>query len=172
MITPQGIVRVANSINSLNVGLVGGAAVAVSAMAGAATTEEVRYRILLYLAPVAKSRRRKRKEYDPIADHEILKTLSRRPGLEAHELRDLLPWEKPSMFRLALLERDGYVSSIRSGVRRRFYGSRNLLSPYTPAAMQVYDTIPSRILHTIESEPGIWEAKLAQNLGLSQQMRS
>jgi hypothetical protein len=169
-ISQQGIVRLTYPTNTINVGLIGAAAVAASAMVGAITTEEVRYRMLLSMAPVAKSLRRKRKEDDPTEDHAIMRTLSRRPGLGLNELRDLLPREKPTMFKLALLERDGRVSSIRTGVTRRFYSPRNLHLTDAPLSIPIYETIPSRILHEVESNPGIWEAKLAQNLRLSQQI--
>jgi len=169
-ISQHGIVRVANPINTLSIGLVAVAAIVSSAMAGAATTEEVRYRVLRSLAPIARSLSYKRAKDGPRKDYGLLRAISRRPGLRMHELRDLLPRERPTMYKLALLERDGYVSSIRTGLRRRFYTLRNLNSPDKSVAISIHETTPSRIVREIESNPGIWEAKLAENLGLSQQI--
>jgi DNA-binding MarR family transcriptional regulator len=169
-ISQQGIVRVASPINTLSIGLITAAAIVSSAMAGAATTEEVRYRMLRSLAPITKSLNHKRAKDGPRKDYGLLRAISRRPGLGIRELKDLLPRERPTISKLALLERDGYVSSIRTGLRRRFYTMRNLSSPDESFAISINETIPSRILREIESIPGIWEAKLADNLGLSQQI--
>lgn len=169
-LSQPGIVRVLNPINKLSVGVIGTAAVVVSAMVGAFSTEEVRYRILLSSAPIAKRLTRKRKQANAAKDREVLRALSRRPGVGLRELKGLLSREKPTMVRLALLERSGYVSSVRIGVTRRFYIGRNVPLQNSSDAIPVSDTVSSRVVHEIESNPGIWEAELSRNLGLSQQI--
>ena len=169
-LSQPGVVRVLNPISTLSVGVIGAAAIVVSAMAGAFSTEEVRYRILLSSAPIAKRLTRKGKQANAAKDREVLRALSRRPGVGLRELKGLLSREKPTMVRLALLERSGYVSSVRIGVTRRFYIDRNLRLQSSPDAILVSDTVSSRVVHEIESNPGIWEAELSRNLGLSQQI--
>jgi predicted transcriptional regulator len=161
--------QVAAPVSTVNIGLIGAAAVAASAMAGAVGTEEVRYRMLRSLAPVARSLDRKRTKDGSKRDYRLLKAISRRPGLGIHELRELLPRDKPTMSKLALLERDGYVSSVRARLTRRFYSVRTLSLSDASVAISIHEPTATRIIHEIESNPGIWEAKLAKNLGLSQQ---
>ena len=73
------------------------------------------------------------------------------------------------MAKLAILEAKGQVSSVRTGFGRRFYGSGKLTTPSNSTSM-IYKSIPLRILHEVERNSGIWEARLAQTLGLSQQI--
>jgi hypothetical protein len=169
-LSQPGTVRMFTPINTLNLGVIAAAAVVVSAMAGAFSTEEVRYRILLSSAPVTKRLSRKSKQGNAGKDREVLRALSRRPGVGLHELKDLLSRQKPTMVRLALLERGGYVSSVRIGITRRFYTGRKMQLQNSRDAIAVSETVSSRIVHEIESSPGIWEAELSRNLGLSQQI--
>jgi hypothetical protein len=169
-LSQPGTVRVLTPINTLNLAVIAAAAVIVSAMTGAFSTEEVRYRILLSSTPVTKRLSRKSKQAHAVKDREVLRALSRRPGVRLHELKSLLSRQKPTMARLALLERGGYVSSVRIGVARRFYTGRKMQLQNSPDAIPVSETVSSRIVHEIESSPGIWEAELSRNLGLSQQI--
>jgi len=169
-ISQHGIIQVAAPVSTVSIGLIGAAAVAASAMAGAVGTEEVRYRMLRSLTPVARSLDRRRTKDGPRRHYRLLKAISRRPGLGIRELRDLMPREKPTMFKLALLERDGYVSSVRNRLTRRFYSVRNLSLSHPSVAISICESTATRIIHEVESNPGIWEAKLAKNLGLSQQI--
>jgi DNA-binding transcriptional ArsR family regulator len=169
-LSQPGTVRMLAPINTLNLGVIAAAAVIVSAMAGVFSTEEVRYRILLSSAPVTKRLTRKSRQGNAGKDREVLRALSRRPGVGLHELKDLLSRQKPTMVRLALLERGGYVSSVRIGIARRFYTGRKMQQQSSPDAISVSETVSSRIVHEIESSPGIWEAELSRNLGLSQQI--
>jgi DNA-binding transcriptional ArsR family regulator len=169
-ISHQGIVRVTTITNALNVGLIGVAVASALGTAGALTIEEARYRMLRSVAPIARSLKRKQKENSQIKKCEILKILSRRPGLALRELSKQVRQERVTMIKLALLERDGYVSSTRTGLARRFYTRGQQDSRDGPILMSTYEAVPSQILHEIEHNPGIWEARLAKNLGLSQQI--
>ena len=166
-LSQQGIVRVTGPTNSPNLGVIGVTVAAVSALGGAVATEELRYRLLRSVAPISKRLRRERDV--EVINGAILRTLCHKPGLTIRDLRQILPDEKPTMMKLATLEAWGHVSSVRIGLRRRFYGSGQLTSPSNPGSI-TYESIPLRILHEIEQNPGIWEAKLAQTLGLSQQI--
>jgi len=169
-ISHQGIVRVTTITNTLNLGLVGVAVVLALGTAGALTIEEARYRMLRSVAPIAESLKRKQKENSQVKKSEILKVLSRRPGLALRELSKQVRQERVTMTKLALLERDGYVSSTRRGLARRFYTRGQQDSRDDPSLISTNEAIPSRILHEIEHNPGIWEARLAKSLGLSQQI--
>jgi predicted transcriptional regulator len=100
-------------------------------------------------------------------DGKLLNVLSQKPGIRLRDLREFLPQNKPSMIKLASLERRGQVSSVRAGLQRRFYCTSH--DSEGPASVAP-DAIASRIVREIEHNPGIWEARLSQNLGLSQQI--
>jgi DNA-binding transcriptional ArsR family regulator len=169
-ISPTGIIQVTAprvpQTNLLSIQLVGAVLAFSIGFAGALTIEDFRYRLVLPF-----TRRRSGKEsYSATAaqaENDILKVLSRNPGLRISDLRNLLPKERLTIIKLVLLERKGYVSSVRTGLKRRFY--YNGLATDHPILVP-QDPIPTRIVQEIASSPGIWEARLAQNLGLSQQI--
>lgn len=166
-ISQQGIVMVTEPANSLDPGLIGVAVVAASALGGAVATEELRYRLLRSVAPISQNLGRARNV--EMTHDVILRTLCRKPGLTVGDLKNLLPNEKPTLLKLTVLEAKGQVSSVRTGFGRKFYGSGQLTSPSNSDSM-IYESIPLRILHEIERNPGVWEARLAHTLGLSQQI--
>lgn len=169
-ISKEGIIRVTNPSNLVSTLAIGAVVViGASSIASAVAVEDSRYRLLRRLTPFAQYLRHSGGA-DRVSEEEgILRVLLRRPGLRLSEIRNLSGNEKPTLLKLALLERAGYVSSMRTGVSRRFSVNmvQQSLSDETVIA-QV--PIPSRILHEISRNPGIWEAKLAQGLGLSQQL--
>lgn len=166
-LSQQGIVRVAEPASALTVSFIGAALITVSALGGAATTEEFRYRLIRSIVPISLNVRREK--YLVTADSSLLRALCRKPGLTVRDLKNMLPGEKPTMLKLAMLEAKGQVSSVRTGLGRRFYGSGKLTSPSSSTSM-IYESIPLKILHEIERNPGTWEARLAQTLSLSQQI--
>jgi DNA-binding MarR family transcriptional regulator len=170
-VSPSGILQIPSPVNALNVGLIGAAiAASGSTVASAFAIEEVRYRALLSVARLVKRLGRRRERHALTEDFRVLRALSRNPGLRLDQLRDLLRRDSPTMLMLALLELEGYVSSVRTGIVRRFYAGRNTDSSNGILDVVGYETIPSRIVREIDRNPGIWEAKLAQNLELSQQI--
>jgi len=129
---------------------------------GVAITEEGRYRILLSLRTPAKIHQLLQHD-----DNVLIAMLSERPGVRLSQIRDTPGNEMGSvnLRKLVRLERGGYVSSIRVGLGRRFFGSAPL-----EAASDYQTSFATRILNSIKDAPGIWEGKLAQDLGLSQQI--
>jgi predicted transcriptional regulator len=71
---------------------------------------------------------------------------------------------------LSLLENAGYISSIRDGTVRRFYSKMQIVP--NQENIETASDLPmvTRILHEIERNPGTWEARLSESLGLSQQI--
>jgi DNA-binding transcriptional ArsR family regulator len=132
--------------------------------AGVAVTEEGRYRILVALRTPAKMLPN---QLLPHQDNVLIGMLNERPGIRLGEIRDSSRDELGSvnLRNLVRLERGGYVSSIRVGLGRRFFGSAPL-----EAACDYQSSVATRILNSIKDAPGIWEGKLAQDLGLSQQI--
>jgi predicted transcriptional regulator len=163
-ISRQGIVNVTQPTAYWSISPILASVAAASAVGGASMVEELRYKAAHSAVRALGVRKRSKTTSDA-----ILKTLCRKPGLTIGELKHLVPTEKPSMLKLAMLENEGYISSVRIGLRRRFYGSEQLMSPENPSSGE-YDSIPLRILHEIEQNPGTWEARLSQTLGLSQQI--
>jgi len=168
-ISNQGIVRVTNPTSGVNMQLLGACLGAVTALSGAVATEEGRYRLSRSLAPLARRRIRMEGMNEAAYDDSVLRMIRRRPGLTLHDIRRLSRHERPTMIQLVLLEKDGYILSIRHGLSRRFYSSARLESSAN-AEVTPSEPISLRILNAIERNPGIWEGKLAQDLGLSQQI--
>ena len=139
--------------------------VALAVLTSVAATEDGRYRLMRPMTRFAKRLSTKR------ADEEarILKLVSRRPGIRLTEINSQLPEVKYTMFRLLILESKGYVSSVRAGLSRRFYGSIQTEFPEISHS-GASQSIPARILDEIARNPGIWEGGLAQILDLSQQI--
>jgi DNA-binding transcriptional ArsR family regulator len=133
--------------------------------AGAFAIEDFRYRLILPFTGRRGSRKESR--HSVTAEDEIFKVLSHNPGLRIRDLKDLLPKERLTIVKLAFLEQKGYVSSVRTGLKRRFYYNG---VDQDHSITVSHDPVPTRIVHEITSNPGIWEARLAQNLGLSQQI--
>lgn len=163
----SGIIHVPISSSLINIQLLGVVLALCIGIAGVSAVEDFRYRLIRPIARV--TRRREHAGANGFSEEQdgVLRVLSRNPGLRVRDLRHLLPRAGPTMIKLALLERQGYVSSVRIGLKRRFYYSGQSMGSLGTAC---YEAIPSRIVHEIERNPGIWEAKLAQNLQLSQQI--
>lgn len=168
-ISEEGIVKVTSPTGLASILLVGAVViVGASSVGGAIAVEDTRYRILRRLTPLARyaagsKRTMSEKEM-------IVRMLSRKPGLRLKEMRDLLHERKATMFKLAELEKLGAISSVRIGISRKFYV--NLFQESVGYEKPVAGAAPiaSQVLHEISSDPGIWEAKIAQRLGLSQQL--
>jgi DNA-binding transcriptional ArsR family regulator len=60
------------------------------------------------------------------------------------------------------MEKTGSISSFRDGLSRRFYAK--------PIEGGSIDTLRTRIMLWVLDHPGIWEAQLAKDLNLSQQI--
>ena len=93
---------------------------------------------------------------------EALKLLARKPGLKIREIRHLTQTHPVSTMALITMEKNGSLASFREGVSRRFYVRDSSAEPA--------DALRTRILLRILDHPGVWEAQLAKDLGLSQQI--
>ncbi len=167
-ISSQGVIR-AKGPQSVGYGVLLAGVITVAALGGAAATQEGKYRITRSVAAVPAKFGRPREQASLQLDSELLRLISRRPGIGFQDFKRVLAGEKPSMLKLALMERAGYVSSIRVGLTRRFYCRARLDSVDNPN-VNIVSSIATSILHEIERNPGIWEGQLSHSLGLSQQI--
>jgi len=132
--------------------------VSVAGVASSVIVEEGRYRWSALYSRIGASRRNTSGPPDP----EVLKLLARKPGLRIRELKHINGQGPVGIMSLVAMERDGLVASFREGLSRRFYVKANDASSS--------DALRTRILLRILNHPGIWEAQLAKDLALSQQI--
>ena len=155
-VSSVGVVRVRNPVfnptSQIMIGIV--ACIAV----GVASTEEGRYRFTSSLTKAWG--RRHQAGFQHTDDYAALQLLNERPGSSIREIARS-SGGIISLRKLVLLEQAGYVSSIRVGLGRRFFEN----VPESGSS-----TIATRVLNEIKKNPGIWEARLAKDLGLSQQL--
>jgi DNA-binding transcriptional ArsR family regulator len=138
-------------------------AIAAFSAAGISLTEEGKYRLIRSLLSFSHNL-----HLEPLTtnDDTILQLLSEQPGSTLRDVKRSLRTGSAhiSLSRLTQLESAGYLSSIRVGLTRRFFTSTSLDQMGAPRR------IASLILNEIKKTPGTWEGKLAQDLGLSQQI--
>lgn len=158
-VSPDGLVKVVTPSHQSNpfewvaaVALVSGIGVA-----GSVWIEEGRYKWLSLCSAVTTHLIRKRPTMDA-----VVRQLARKPGLNAGEINRLGDKDKIGMVTLIGLENAGVISSFRDGLSRRFY--------VKPTEGGSIDTLRTRIMLWVLDHPGIWEAQLAKDLGLSQQI--
>jgi predicted transcriptional regulator len=125
---------------------------------GAFSTEEGRYRLLW----VPSALQLKQGEGPNLSQQQFMQALARKPGLKLGETRQLAHQYRVGIRGLARMEKLGIVGSFRDGLSRRFY-VREMLNGSR-------DELPTLVMLCILENPGIWEAQLAKQLGLSQQI--
>jgi DNA-binding transcriptional ArsR family regulator len=162
-VSPDGLVKVAvptkPQSNVLTVtALVIMSCVSLAGFAGSVIVEEGRYRWgALYSrissAPAARE--------NPERHQEVFRLIARRPGLKVRDVKRLMQGQPVGITSLLAMERIGLLASFRDGLSRRFY---------VKGSETCQDAIRSRILLRILDHPDIWEARLAKDLGLSQQI--
>ena len=157
-----GIIRVKAPVLTPLIQLVLGI-VAFSAM-GIALTDEGKYRLTRSLTSIAYNAH----PTGPLTPNSdaILQLLTQKPGCDLREIKRsaINSAATVSLSGLTRLERAGYVSSVRVGLSRRFFDSNPADQIAAPKR------IASMILNEVKRTPGTWEGKLAQDLGLSQQI--
>jgi DNA-binding transcriptional ArsR family regulator len=126
-------------------------------VAGSVWIEEGRYKWLSLCSALTTHLIRKRP-----TTNAMVRQLARKPGLNAGEINRLGDRDRIGMMTLIGLEKAGLVSSFRDGLSRRFY--------VKPTEGGSIDTLRTRIMLWVLDHPGIWEAQLAKDLGLSQQI--
>jgi DNA-binding transcriptional ArsR family regulator len=128
------------------------------AVVAAFSAEEGRYKLFSLCSRMLHVR-----EVEHRGQHqELVRVLGRRPGLRLRDLNRFTSKDHISMFGMIRMERQGIIASFREGLSRRFYLKH--------AEENCFDPITTRILHRIIEYPGAWEAQLAKDLGLSQQL--
>jgi len=126
-------------------------------VAGSIWIEEGRYKWLSLCSGLMTHLLGKRR-----ATHErVVRLLARTPGLNARAINRLGDKDGVGMRTLVEMEKTGTVSSFRDGLSRRFYVKQ---------IDGCSDTVRTRILLWVLDHPGVWEAQLAKDLSLSQQI--
>jgi DNA-binding transcriptional ArsR family regulator len=124
---------------------------------GSVLIEEGRYRWVALYSMMTRSRAGRSRQASP----EILRLLARKPGLKLRDIKRLTEDHPVGTLSLIRMERNGLLASFRDGLSRRFY--------VRGTETGQVDALRTRILLLILDHPGIWEAQLAKDLGLSQQ---
>lgn len=131
--------------------------VGVAGLAGSVLLEEGRYRWVTLYSRITE---RPNKQSNSV-NQETLRLLARKPGLRIREIKHF--GARPiHTAALVAMERNGFLASFRDGLSRRFYVRESDTGPV--------DALRTRILLWILAHPGTWEAQLAKDLGLSQQI--
>jgi DNA-binding transcriptional ArsR family regulator len=132
--------------------------VGVAGFAGSVLLEEGRYRwVSLYFRIAKPSNKR-----SSSISQETLKLLARKPGLKIRELKRFTGDHPVETMALVTMERNGFLASFRDGLSRRFY--------VKDLSVGSADALRTRVLLRVLDHPGVWEAQLAKDLGLSQQI--
>jgi DNA-binding transcriptional ArsR family regulator len=132
--------------------------VCVAGFASSVVVEEGRYRWVALYSRMAKARNKR----SGSANQETIRLLARRPGLRIRELKQFTHDHPINTMALVAMEKNGLLASFRDGLSRRYYVKDNETG--------VADALRTRVLLWILDHPGIWEAQVAKDLGLSQQI--
>jgi len=161
-VSPEGLVSVVTTTQPTNDFLAVAAialmsCVGVAGFAGSIGLEEGRYRWVTLYSRIAKT-----PKHSNSISQETMKLLARRPGLRIREIKRLTGEHPVNTVALVMMERNGFLASIRDGVSRRFYVKGSDTGSV--------DALRTRILLWVLDHPGVWEAQLAKDMGLSQQI--
>jgi len=161
-VSPEGLVNVATPTEEQN-GVLPMAVVAImscvslAGFAGSILVEEGRYRWAALYSKISRTASTESRS----DNQEIFKVLARRPGLKVGELKRLVRGRPVGIITLLRMEKNGLIASFRDGFSRKFYVN---------GTETCQDVLRTRILLWVLDHPGIWEAQLAKDLGLSQQI--
>ena len=159
-VSPDGLVKVVSPPQAES-NLVWVATVALMScmgVAGSLWIEEGRYEWVTFCSRIASH---SPKQSSAIGQ-EILRLLTRKPGLNIHDIKRLIGHHDVGTLSLIGMERTGLIASFRDGLSRRFY-----VKVIEDGSV---DSMRNRIMLWVLDHPGIWEAQLAKDLGLSQQI--
>jgi len=161
-VSPDGLVSVVTPIQKQNGAFVVSAialmsCVCVAGFASSVAVEEGRYRWVTLYSRIAKAHSKR----SGTAKQETIRLLARRPGLRIGELKRFTNDHPLNTMALVAMENNGLLASFRDGLSRRFYVKDNEVG--------AADALRTRILLWVLDHPGIWEAQVAKDLGLSQQ---
>ena len=134
--------------------------IGIAGLAGSVMVDEGRYHWGRVYSRFTREGSRKR---SLVRSGPIVSLLGRKPGLTLRQIKKLTENHHPvGVVSLLRMESDGELASFRDGLSRRFY-VRTAHSDET-------DALRTRILLWIKDHPGVWEAQLAKDLALSQQI--
>jgi len=160
-VSPEGLVKVVvptqetgNGVTVATIAVM--SCISIVGVGSSVLVEEGRYRWVALCSKAVKSTLRSGK-----GDQKLVGLLARKPGLRLRDIRRLAPEHPLGLASLVSMERGGTLASFRDGLSRRFYVKSTENGPA--------DALRTRILHWVVEHPGIWEAQLAKDLGLSQQ---
>ena len=161
-VSPDGLVSVVTPTEPQNTALAAITIALISCVGaagfgGSVLLEEGRYRWVAFCSKIPKLTK---KHADAVSE-ETIRLLSRKPGLRIREINRFMGTRRIGTMKLVAMERNGLLSSFRDGIHRRFYVRYNDVGA---------DALRTRVLLWVLDHPGIWEAKLAKDLGLSQQI--
>jgi DNA-binding transcriptional ArsR family regulator len=128
------------------------------ALFGAFSTEEGRYKLISAYSTTP----RISNETSTALHRDVVRLLARRPGLKLTDIRMYTGKSRLALSSLIQMEKKGAICSFRDGLTRRFYARET--------TERSSNSLSSRILFWIQEHPGIWEAQLAKDLALSQQI--
>ncbi len=128
------------------------------ALFGAFSTEQGRYKLISAYSTTP----RISNETSSALHSDVVRLLSRRPGLKLTDIRTHTGKSRLALSSLIQMEKNGAICSFRDGLARRFYAR--------DTTERSINSLSSRILSWIQQHPGIWEAQLAKDLVLSQQI--
>jgi DNA-binding transcriptional ArsR family regulator len=132
--------------------------ISVAGFAGSVLIEEGRYRWVAVYSRISKSSTRAPVE----PNQSVVRLLARKPGLNVRDIKRLTQNDPVGIASLRAMEKSGTLASFRQGLSRRFYVKGTDIGQI--------DALRTRILLWISDHPGIWEAQMAKDLGLSQQI--
>jgi len=157
-VSPNGLVKVVTPSHQNNPFIWVAAIALASSIGGSIWIEEGRYEWLSFCSAVTSHVIRKRRG----THEEVVRLLARKPGLNARDINRFGDKDRVGMRTLVEMEKTGSISSFRDGLSRRFY-----VKPIEGGSI---DTLRTRIMLWVLDHPGIWEAQLAKDLALSQQI--
>ncbi|MGA2460511.1 MAG: winged helix-turn-helix transcriptional regulator [Candidatus Bathyarchaeia archaeon] len=158
-ISPTGFVKIVTPNHQTGLEwLVAVALIACFAFVGTFSSEASRYKLFSSCARIPWVA----EEKPSTAQQEIIHLLSQKPGLKLREIKRLANRNRIGTLAVIRMERRGAIASFRDGFARRFYVKET--------ADGSMDTVSTRIILWIIEHPGIWEAQLSKDLGLSQQL--
>jgi DNA-binding transcriptional ArsR family regulator len=159
-VSPDGLVNVVTPTQAQNnsVWVATVALMSCMGVAGSLWIEEGRYKWIAFCSRLASPSPKQSRAIG----QDVLRLLIRKPGLNIHDIKRHIGSRDVGTSSLIGMERTGLIASFRDGFSRRFY--------VKAIEGELVDSLRNRIMLWVLDHPGIWEAQLAKDLRLSQQI--
>lgn len=171
-ISTQGMVQVPLQVTpftGIGYGLLGVILALTVAIGGVVVTDEGKYQVARSLRKLPR-KPASGAEDESTTQRALLTMIARSPGVTYSHLQTVSKEHGGSMRDIVALEEEGHLASVRVGLHRGFYRVAPAhTSPPIPDE-QNNDPIATRILRAVAANPDTWEAQLARDLALSQQI--